>query len=359
MIRVPGSISSAILMLHEFDPGRTFGCQALDALGTAVPYDCATFDVVDLETHQCQFDVRPATMGRPEWTWETYARYLPQNPYYQYVRQTGDASAHRLSEFVSEQELRRTGLFSEVFEPAGIRFQIAMGLPARRPAVVGLSLSRSRRDFTHREADQLNALRPHLIQAYRSARRIAAYERALRGVTEVLAEAGQAVLVLGDDFPLRDDQKAARLIGRYFAAPPDGTLPAQIADWLAEEQVNRRSGGGSPIRSPLVSRQGPRRLAIRFIPGTDERADMLVLDERREDGDASSLQSLGLTVREAEVTGWLVRGKSLDQIAKQLAISPNTVRTHVERVYRKLGVSSRASATALVLDALHTDRDLG
>lgn len=51
-----------------------------------------------------------------------------------------------------------------------------------------------------------------------------------------------------------------------------------------------------------------------------------------------------LTCREQEVLQWLVRGGSTAEIALALAISKFTVRTHVQNVLRKLGVSGRAKA---------------
>ena len=53
----------------------------------------------------------------------------------------------------------------------------------------------------------------------------------------------------------------------------------------------------------------------------------------------------GLTAREAEVLSLLARGLANKSIARELGISPKTVGNHVERVYTKLGVSSRAAAT--------------
>ena len=53
----------------------------------------------------------------------------------------------------------------------------------------------------------------------------------------------------------------------------------------------------------------------------------------------------GLTAREIEVLGLLARGKSNRQIADQLTVTPKTVANHIEHVYTKIGVSSRAAAT--------------
>lgn len=53
----------------------------------------------------------------------------------------------------------------------------------------------------------------------------------------------------------------------------------------------------------------------------------------------------GLTTREVEVLGLLARGHSNRQIATRLTVAPKTVANHVEHLYTKIGVSSRAAAT--------------
>ncbi len=53
----------------------------------------------------------------------------------------------------------------------------------------------------------------------------------------------------------------------------------------------------------------------------------------------------GLTDRELEVLLILSRGESNQEIAERLGISPKTVGHHVQHVYRKTGVRSRAAAT--------------
>ena len=64
----------------------------------------------------------------------------------------------------------------------------------------------------------------------------------------------------------------------------------------------------------------------------------------------------GLTERELEVLLVLVRGGSNQQIADDLGISAKTVGHHVQHVYQKAGVRSRAAATvwAFEHDLVHT-----
>jgi DNA-binding response OmpR family regulator len=56
---------------------------------------------------------------------------------------------------------------------------------------------------------------------------------------------------------------------------------------------------------------------------------------------------LGLTVREHEILGLLAAGRNQKQVAAELVISPKTVGTHIERIFTKLGVHSRAEAVAM------------
>jgi two-component system nitrate/nitrite response regulator NarL len=53
-----------------------------------------------------------------------------------------------------------------------------------------------------------------------------------------------------------------------------------------------------------------------------------------------------LSAREREILGLLAQGASAPDIARQLYLSPATVKTHLHNVYEKLGVSERAAAVA-------------
>lgn len=58
----------------------------------------------------------------------------------------------------------------------------------------------------------------------------------------------------------------------------------------------------------------------------------------------AAIRSLGLTRRECEILDLLARGQSNKEMARALNISPNTVKTHVARLYEKLGVQRRVQA---------------
>jgi DNA-binding NarL/FixJ family response regulator len=58
---------------------------------------------------------------------------------------------------------------------------------------------------------------------------------------------------------------------------------------------------------------------------------------------------LGLTQRESEVLGLMVRGLSNRGIAQRLYIGEETVKSHTQAIYRKLEVTDRAQAIATAL----------
>jgi non-specific serine/threonine protein kinase len=74
-----------------------------------------------------------------------------------------------------------------------------------------------------------------------------------------------------------------------------------------------------------------------------ERAVEYALEPR--EFSASPGHPAGLSAREVEVLGLVASGMTNAQVARELFISPNTVNRHLNSIYGKLGVSSRAAAT--------------
>jgi DNA-binding NarL/FixJ family response regulator len=83
----------------------------------------------------------------------------------------------------------------------------------------------------------------------------------------------------------------------------------------------------------------PRRLLTRVVEDLRHRIDA---------SQGSSLALLeALTPREHEVVLWAVQGMTNKEIAAQLCISAKTVKTHLEKVFRKLNLRRRAQLSPL------------
>jgi DNA-binding CsgD family transcriptional regulator len=68
--------------------------------------------------------------------------------------------------------------------------------------------------------------------------------------------------------------------------------------------------------------------------------------------DAAAALAL-LTVRELEVLQRVSRGAPSKRVALELEITEHTVKTHLNHVYRKLGVANRVEAAARYIDHQH------
>jgi DNA-binding CsgD family transcriptional regulator len=78
---------------------------------------------------------------------------------------------------------------------------------------------------------------------------------------------------------------------------------------------------------------------------------LLLLEEKREQPTVS-LEQYQLTPRELDVLSWVAKGKTNRDIAEILGMSPRTVNKHLEHIFVKLGVETRAAAAALVAGRL-------
>jgi DNA-binding CsgD family transcriptional regulator len=58
-----------------------------------------------------------------------------------------------------------------------------------------------------------------------------------------------------------------------------------------------------------------------------------------------------LTDREREMLGWVATGRSNQEIAEELFLSPATVRTHISRAMGKLGARDRAQLVVFAVRA--------
>lgn len=67
----------------------------------------------------------------------------------------------------------------------------------------------------------------------------------------------------------------------------------------------------------------------------------------------SAAQDFGLSPRETEILKLIARGHAVDAVAKKLVVSPYTVQTHIQHIYRKMQVHKRSE----LMDYLNLHRD--
>ncbi len=70
---------------------------------------------------------------------------------------------------------------------------------------------------------------------------------------------------------------------------------------------------------------------------------------------AQAHESDQLTPRELEILALLAAGNTTPDIARQLGVTPGTIKTHLTSVYRKIGAKNRIQATRHYLDHYTSD----
>jgi LuxR family maltose regulon positive regulatory protein len=153
-----------------------------------------------------------------------------------------------------------------------------------------------------------------------------------RRPTEAVAELERAVSLA---------RRGAGLVEWSYALTTLAELRCELGDRRAARELVLEA------RDLLSRAPEPGKLALRLV-GQLERVLRLVVDQ----SGARPVVTDELTAREQAVLGLLPTGLSAREIADELGISRDTVKTHTKRIYQKLGVSSRRSAVA-------RGRDLG
>ena len=132
----------------------------------------------------------------------------------------------------------------------------------------------------------------------------------------------------------------------------------QAALWL-----NSMDGDAAQGRLPLainaallddsaavVGSQGGVQLSVRNMGRVGIGETMLLFEQRTANAAVPSrLTNAALTPRETEVLSWLAKGKTNRDIGDILGMSHRTVNKHLEHIFEKLGVETRAAAAALAI----------
>lgn len=162
--------------------------------------------------------------------------------------------------------------------------------------------------------------------------------RAVRMARDAIDIGGHGVLMIDARQRLAwRSPQAQQWLAEFFGARGDAACMA----WLA------RQGAASDEGLCTLSLAG-RTLTARRLGSAGLGEVMWLLGLRPADASTTSrLATASLTQRETEVLSWIAKGKTNRDVGEILGVSPRTVNKHLEHVFEKLGVETRAAAAAL------------
>ena len=304
---------------------------ALSSLPELVPADVVMWDRVELATGVVRHEPIPAD-AEPPGAFAAIVGDSADHPLLS-AHAAGRLPALRLSEAVEPRRLAHSELYGDLLRPSRVEYAITIGVRAERREMLVVGLGRSERQFSERDRELLDFVRPVLEAALQGARARERLVRALDGE----ARPGTAVVLLDryGEIEHASPDAERRLAEHYGSAEHPGWLPNAIAAWLR-----------LPPRPPLVSVRGGRRLTVGLLPG-DPHA--LLLEEEVASVRPDALDRLGLSPRETEVLRAATAIEDEAEIAWELCLSLRAVRGRLARLEAKLGVHTAADAVTRAL----------
>ncbi len=346
---------NGIHRLHEQAEPAGLAATMLDVVRQVIHCDHSSYDEVDLQTRTTTGFCSDPTIDRrwPE-VQDAAAAHFHEHPVLHFFQRHPGAGARRITDFVTAETFRKTGLYRECYRHIGVDHQLVMRLPGDTGTEIGLALNRSGADFDETDRRRLDLLRPHLHQAYHRCLSTARLKAQLAASATALDSLAEGVLIVdGDGRVVFQTPRAARLMTRFLPvrSPDPGRLPDPLGPWMKRlAQPDRRL---VPVENPLQIEAPHGRLIVTAHHHPDLGAWVLGLEEHSAEAVIPALRRLGLTPRQAHVLYWVTRGKSNPEIAFTLRVSPRTVQKHLEHVFQVLGVQSRTTATVKAMQAIN------
>jgi DNA-binding CsgD family transcriptional regulator len=363
MVRLGNADFEAVLQVVRTvtaarDPDE-FSRLVIKQVADLIPSDVVSINEVDPEAGRAVYLAEPESFAVLPNGDEILGALANQHPLIHHFLMTGDGSAHRISDSWTQKKFHDSPIYQLLYGPMGVEYQMAVTLPAPRPIVVGIALSRCSTDFSDRDQSVLNVLRPHLAQAWYNAKDQGHLRALLSAASEASAETGAGLIVMSDP-PQELTPGALVTLYRFFGRPTaTSPLPVRVERWLDSQQSRLDDEGSLELVKPLRAEIEGRKVVLRYLPGQAVHPGVLLLREERRRPQERSLDALGLTAREAEIVGCVIRGESNATIGESLHVSSTTVKKHLDNIYMKVGVRGRGRLTAFVLDVLEREPVFG
>ena len=154
--------------------------------------------------------------------------------------------------------------------------------------------------------------------------------------------------------PIWKTPRARRWLHAYFGLEVEAPdLPDVVQAWINEALTQSSVEHAEPLIQPGSEHQLVIRMARRSQGASNDELTLLIEEQALPvDPKQRLIERYQLTARETDVLLWLSKGKTNRDIGEILGMAPRTVNKHLEHIFVKLGVETRAAATALTLQCM-------
>lgn len=123
-------------------------------------------------------------------------------------------------------------------------------------------------------------------------------------------------------------------------------LPKPLSSWLQHHSLSR----GKEESTNFEANHQDVHFSVKRSVCQHTGEYLLLMEKYTREWDLESIRtSLSLTFREAEILMWISRGKTNKEMGLILGTSPRTINKHLEHIFEKLGVVTRAAAVSIAM----------
>jgi len=323
--------------LHAAESPQELMDWTLNKLGRQLGQDFSVWTQYDAQGHLVGGQISNE-VSSSVWNYApVIQKHLPEHPAVRAYRSSGQKiCALRTSDLVSQQKLDETPLFRDAYRHVGARHQICLFFDSPESGPASLLFGRNGTEYTDAQAQTVRDLSSHFLIALRRLSRIESLEHALHS-PETLSF--QAILNGSRWYYSQAGAQTTECVSDAFGTAREiFMVPLRLMRQISSDKA----------RQPIQDQQGNEWMATSHMMG---RVIHLILEPSPHQDVLTAYPTL--TRREKETAQWISEGKTNSEISQLMSISSKTVDKHVEHLFRKVGVQTRA---ALVREMYHQRR---
>lgn len=367
----PGELSSLLHRLYAGITDPTRAGEFFAACCKRVGAQTGAVAVCELPTRRWRYiDFYP---GNPEGSQHYQEQYATHDPVVPALLAHPPRRFYTLRELVSEEQIRANPYFTEWHAQFGLEELCAARIPMADQYSLHVTFLRVRGapPFGRRELDLLDLLLPHMEQAMALHNQVDRLTVLADMAQEYLAQSGTGIVLLTEDGRVTFVNRVAERTLTDPVFSQGGTGEIRLADPALQGRLEglvnscitlARRPGVMPGGVMSAPRTGAPPIGIMVLPyrnhtglrtglATASRAVLVIYDplHPRLEPPAILRELYGLTDSEVQVCWRLVNGESVEEIAAAQAVSRETVRSQLKRVFTKTGTSRQAELVRLLL----------
>lgn len=272
---------------------------------------------------------------------------------------------------VSDEDLYASDIYKEILGPGDCEYAITLNTTIDGMMFyAGVLRHRAQRQFTHADVGRFSLFTPHIRRSIGLGLQLSQLDYSQQIASEAFAELKVGIALVSTNLDVLYANGAARDLLSRLGQPSEVQVLAEVlrpslVATVVEAADAVAIGDGAPAVAPIdILGADGKRIRIRIAGIDDERARsllgsldrncaLLILEDANSDPETREerlARMFGLTAAEIRVAAGIADGRNPKILAREMDVSPETVRSQLKAVFRKTRTSSQTELVQLLGD---------